>query len=71
MATGGSGDVLAGVIGGILAQNKHRELLDFEAAVLGVYLHSKAGDIAAEKLGEYSLMASDIIDCLPTAIASL
>ncbi len=68
MATGGSGDVLAGIIGGILAQNKRGELTDFEAAVLGVYLHSFAGDIAANKLGEYSLMASDIIDALPEAI---
>ena len=71
MATGGSGDVLAGIIGGILAQNKHGKLSFFDAAVLGVYLHSKAGDAGAEKLGEYSLMASDIIDCLPQAIASL
>ena len=71
MATGGSGDVLAGVIGGILAQNKRRELMDFEAAVLGVYLHSLAGDIAAEAIGEYSLMASDMIDALPKAIKNL
>jgi NAD(P)H-hydrate epimerase len=71
MATGGSGDVLAGIIGGILAQNKRGELSNFEAAVLGVYLHSKAGDVAAESLGEYSLMASDIIDSLPKAITKL
>ena len=71
MATGGSGDVLAGIIGGILAQNKRGELSEFEAAILGVYLHSKAGDIAAESLGEYSLMASDIIESLPKAIKLL
>jgi NAD(P)H-hydrate epimerase len=70
MATGGSGDVLAGIIGGILAQNKKSSLSVFEAARLGVFLHSKAGDIAAEKIGEYSLMARDIIDALPTAINS-
>ena len=71
MATGGSGDVLAGIIGGILAQNKRGELSNFEAAILGVYLHSRAGDVAAERVGEYSLMASDIIESLPQAINSL
>lgn len=71
MATGGSGDVLAGIIGGILAQNKHRELSELDAAILGVHLHAKAGDVGAQRLGEYSLMASDIIDNLPEAIAKL
>lgn len=68
MATAGSGDVLAGVIGGLLAQNKKGRLTLTQAAVLGVYLHGTAGDLGAEKLGEYSLMASDIIDNLPFAI---
>ena len=68
MATGGSGDVLAGIIGGILAQNKRVGLTLFDAARLGVYLHSRAGDLAAKKLGEYSLMAGDIIRSLPEAI---
>lgn len=68
MATGGSGDVLAGTIGGILAQNKKGSLSEFEVAVLGTYLHSSAGDIAASRVGEYSLMASDIIEALPEAI---
>ena len=68
MATGGSGDVLAGIIGGILAQNKRGGLTLFDAARLGVYLHSRAGDLAAKKLGEYSLMAGDIIRSLPEAI---
>ena len=68
MATAGSGDVLAGVIGGILAQNKNGELSLTEAATLGVYIHSLAGDLAAEKLGEYSLMARDIIDALPDVL---
>ena len=65
MATGGSGDVLAGIIGGILAQAKNGDLSSFDAAILGVYIHGLAGDAAAAKLGEYSLIASDIIDALP------
>ena len=71
MATGGSGDVLAGIIGGITAQNKCRKLSELDAAILGVHLHAKAGDVGAQRLGEYSLMASDIIDNLPEAIAKL
>ena len=70
MATAGSGDVLAGVIGGILSQASRQEksesLLTY--AALGVYIHSVAGDVAAERLGEYSLMASDIIDAIPTVL---
>lgn len=57
MATGGSGDVLAGLIGGLLGQKADI----FEAAKLGVYVHGLAGDVMAEKKGMYSLMASDII----------
>ena len=68
MATAGSGDVLAGIIGGLIAQNKGGTLSLTQAATLGVYLHGKAGDLAAEKLGEHSLMASDIIEFLPYAI---
>lgn len=66
MATGGSGDVLAGIVGGILAQARNTSLTPFEAACLSVYVHGLCGDVAASKLGEYSLMASDIIDALPT-----
>lgn len=70
MATGGSGDVLAGILAGLLVQNAKSDspLPTLEAAALGVYLHGLAGDIAAEKLGEYSLMASDIIDAIPSAL---
>ena len=39
----------------------------FEAAVLGAYLHGRAGDIAAERLGEHGLIATDILDALPQA----
>lgn len=58
MATGGSGDVLAGVIGGLLAQGM--ELL--EAAKLGVYLHGLAGDAARKERGAYAMMAGDIAE---------
>jgi ADP-dependent NAD(P)H-hydrate dehydratase len=63
MATAGSGDVLTGIITSLTGQ----DLSNFEAAVLGVYIHGLAGDIAAEKLGQISLIATDIIDALPEA----
>jgi len=61
MATGGSGDVLAGVLAGLLAQ----EMNAFDAAVLAVHLHGAAGDIARDLLGEHSMLASDILRALP------
>lgn len=63
MATGGTGDVLTGIIGGLLAQGH----TPFHAAVLGAFFHGLAGDIAAEELGEQALIASDIIQYLPQA----
>jgi len=63
MATAGSGDVLTGVITALIGQ----ALSTFEAAVLGVYVHGLAGDIAAHRLGQVSLTASDIIEALPDA----
>jgi NAD(P)H-hydrate epimerase len=57
MATGGSGDVLTGIITGLLAQGYE----PFDAATLGVYIHGLAGDKAAEDISEYSLIAGDII----------
>lgn len=63
MATAGSGDVLSGVVLALLAQKYSGE----EAAKIGVYLHGLAGDMAAKKLGQISLIASDIIDFLPQA----
>ncbi len=64
MATAGSGDVLAGIIGSILSQARNTELSLFETACLGVYIHGLCGDAAARRVGRYSLMASDIIDAL-------
>jgi NAD(P)H-hydrate epimerase len=63
MATGGSGDVLTGIITSLAAQ----KYLPEEAAILGVYLHGLSGDIAAKSLSEPSLIASDIIDHLSGA----
>ncbi|MCZ6679994.1 MAG: NAD(P)H-hydrate dehydratase [Candidatus Poribacteria bacterium] len=64
MATGGMGDVLTGMIAGLMAQ----EMPSYEAAVLGVYLHGLAGDIAAESVGQHGLMAGDVLDAVPEAI---
>jgi NAD(P)H-hydrate epimerase len=63
MATAGSGDVLTGIITGLLARGYKQR----EACMIGVYLHGLAGDIAASELGEESLIASDIIQYLPKA----
>jgi ADP-dependent NAD(P)H-hydrate dehydratase / NAD(P)H-hydrate epimerase len=58
MATGGSGDVLTGIITSLLAQG----YAPTEAAYMGVWLHGRAGDLAKEKVGEASLLASDIVE---------
>jgi NAD(P)H-hydrate epimerase len=63
MATGGTGDVLTGVIAGLIGQG----LSAFDASVLGVYLHGLAGDLAAEHFGVHGLIASDVLDSLPAA----
>jgi NAD(P)H-hydrate epimerase len=63
MATGGSGDVLTGVIAALLGQ----KLPAFEAAQLGVYIHGLAGDVARDHHGETGLIAGDIVDALPDA----
>ncbi len=64
MATAGSGDVLAGLIGALIGQG----LSGFDAAVAGVYMHGLAGDLAADQLGQISLIASDLIDFMPAAL---
>jgi len=63
MATGGSGDVLTGLIAALACQG----LTALDAARLGVYLHGLAGDLAAERLGQEALIASDLIRFLPEA----
>jgi NAD(P)H-hydrate epimerase len=63
MATAGTGDVLTGIIVSLIGQGFDV----FSASQLGVYIHGLAGDIAAKKKGEQSMIASDIIDCLPDA----
>ncbi len=67
MATGGSGDVLTGIIASFIGQG----VKPYEAAVLGTFVHGMAGDVAAEKKGEFSLIAGDIIEELPYVIKSL
>ncbi|MDX1632813.1 MAG: NAD(P)H-hydrate dehydratase, partial [Thermoanaerobaculia bacterium] len=64
MATGGTGDVLTGMIGAYLA----RGIQAFEAACLGAFLHGRAGDLAAEEIGEESLAAGDLLDSLPETL---
>ncbi len=67
MATGGTGDVLTGVITGFLAQGFTPE----DAAVMGVYLHGLAGDIAASQCSQQALIASDVINFLGNAFLQL
>jgi ADP-dependent NAD(P)H-hydrate dehydratase / NAD(P)H-hydrate epimerase len=67
MATGGTGDVLTGLVAGLIAQG----LDALDATVLAVYLHGLAGDLAAGRLGENALAAGDLVGILPEAFAAL
>ena len=67
LAKAGSGDVLTGIISGLISQKMDL----FEAAKLGVYLHGMSGELASKNLSEYSVMAEDIINYLPNAILEL
>jgi NAD(P)H-hydrate epimerase len=64
MATGGAGDVLTGLIAALIALRFD----PFQAAVLGVWAHGRAGDLAAEVLGQTSLIATDLLSYLPAAL---
>jgi len=67
MATAGTGDVLTGMISGLLGQTGN----PLQACILGVYLHGLAGDIAASEKGQRSLIATDVIDALPDAFKAM
>jgi NAD(P)H-hydrate epimerase len=67
MATGGTGDVLTGVITALVCQG----LAPFDAALLGAHVHGLAGDLAARDLGQVSLIASDLLRYLPKAFQSV
>jgi ADP-dependent NAD(P)H-hydrate dehydratase / NAD(P)H-hydrate epimerase len=67
MATGGSGDVLTGIIAGLLAQGYHPK----EACIFGVYLHGLAGDLASAKMTQQAMIAGDIVDALYRAFKKL
>jgi NAD(P)H-hydrate epimerase len=67
LATAGTGDVLAGVIAGLLAQG----LSHFDAAVLGVYLHAGAGTLVRDELGDTGALASDLLLRLPRVIKQI
>jgi NAD(P)H-hydrate epimerase len=60
MAKGGSGDVLTGVLTGLLAQGYSAS----DAAIIGVFIHGCAGDLAAEKIGQNSMLAGDLVEFL-------
>ena len=67
MATGGTGDVLTGVIAALIGQR----LAPFDAAVLGVHVHGLAGDLARDQLGEVGMTAADLLDTLPATLRLL
>ena len=67
LASGGTGDVLAGIIGSLLAQGTH----PYEAAVAGVYVHGSAGERVRQEIGDAGLMASDLLPQIPRVMKHL
>ena len=67
MATAGTGDVLSGLIGGLLAQGVE----PVKAAAVALYIGSRAGALAAARIGPYSVLARDVIDATPAALEEL
>ena len=61
MATGGSGDILCGVIAALLALGED----SFTAAAVGAWLHGAAGDLCAEEIGQYGMLPTDMLQVLP------
>jgi ADP-dependent NAD(P)H-hydrate dehydratase / NAD(P)H-hydrate epimerase len=68
MATGGTGDILTGMVAGLIAQHPQHAL---EATALAVYLHGLAGDLASESVGENCMVATDLVRFLPQAFAEI
>jgi NAD(P)H-hydrate epimerase len=64
MATGVTGDILTGIVAGMIAQHPNNA---FEAVLAAVYLHGLAGDVMRERVGEHSLVATDLLQGLPEA----
>jgi NAD(P)H-hydrate epimerase len=69
MATGGTGDVLTGLVAGLFARSRARPVTDVVRAA--VYLHGLAGDLAAREIGETSLIAGDVLEALPRAFRTI
>ena len=67
MATGGSGDILTGIVSSLLGQGYSSK----EALIMGVYIHGRAADIAVKTIGTYSLLPSDTINYLADALIAL
>jgi NAD(P)H-hydrate repair Nnr-like enzyme with NAD(P)H-hydrate dehydratase domain len=67
LASGGTGDVLSGVVAGLVAQG----LSLFDAAACGVYVHARAGEMVRRELGEAGMLAGDLLPVLPKVIKSL
>ena len=71
MATAGAGDVLTGVIAAFAAQMNRAGLAAFSSAVAGVFIHGLAGDLASESLGQYGLIAGDLVSAIPRALLNV
>jgi NAD(P)H-hydrate epimerase len=69
MAKGGTGDVLTGIVAGLLAQFPKHPV--GEVAAAAVYLHGLAGDLAAEEFGQQSMLAGDLLESIPKAYKKL
>ena len=71
MSKGGSGDVLAGMIAGLLAGNRAGKCTTKDVVCVAVHLHGRAGDLARDRLGERSMLARDILDAVPDVLKEI